>query len=64
MSDPILKITAMFSRLAKYVITQVYVSREEKVMATGGDGGKRTITLLDFDFVEKRKFDEEQDEND
>ena len=33
-------------------------------MATGGDGGKVTRTLLDFDFVEKRKFSEEQDEND
>ena len=37
---------------------------EEEVMATGCDGGKRTRTLLDFNFVKKRKFDEEQDEND
>ena len=43
MSDPILKITAMFSRLAKYVITQVYVSREEKVMATGGEKTKQVL---------------------
>jgi len=33
-------------------------------MATGGDGGKQSRTLLDFYFVKKRKFDEEQDEND
>lgn len=29
-------------------------------MATGRDGGKRRRTLLDFNFVKKRKFDEEQ----
>ena len=39
-SDPILKITALFSKLAKYGIKQVYARREEKVIATGGDGGK------------------------
>ena len=39
MSDPILKITAMFSKFAKYVITQVHARREEKVMANDGDGG-------------------------
>ena len=33
-------------------------------MATGGDGGKRSRTLLDFNFVKKRKFDEEKYEND
>lgn len=33
-------------------------------MATGADGGKRSRTLLDFNFVKKKKFDEEQDEND
>ena len=33
-------------------------------MATRGDGGKRGRTLLDFNFVKKRKFDEEQGEND
>ena len=33
-------------------------------MATRGDRGKRSRTLLDFNFVKKRKFDEEQDEND
>ena len=31
MSDPILKITAIISRLAKYVITQVHAHREEKL---------------------------------
>ena len=54
----------MFSRLAKYVITQVHARRKEEVMAIGGDGEKRTRTLLDFNFVKKKKFDEEQDEND
>ena len=29
-------------------------------MATDGDGGKRTWTLLTYDFVKKRKFDEEK----
>ena len=37
MSDPILKITVIFNRLANYVITQVHACREEKVMATGGE---------------------------
>lgn len=32
-------------------------------MAIGGDRGKRSRTLLHFNFVKKRKFDEEQDEN-
>ena len=31
-------------------------------MATGGDGGKRSRTLLDFNFV-KKKIDQDQDEN-
>ena len=31
-------------------------------MATGDDGKKRARTLLDFNFVNRRKFDEEQDE--
>ena len=54
-SDPIFKITAIISRLSKQVIMQVHAHREEKVIATGGDGGKRTRTLLDFNFVKKRK---------
>ena len=54
----------MYSTLAKYVITQVRARREEKVMATGGDVGKLTTTLLDFNFIKREKFDEEQDEND
>ena len=37
---------------------------EEKVMATSSDEGKQTRTLLDFNFVNRRKFDEEQDKND
>ena len=32
--DPMLKIIAIISRLAKYVITQVYALREQKVMMT------------------------------
>ena len=61
-SDPILKITTMFSRLVKYVITQVHSRRKEEVMATGGEGGKRSRTLLDLNFV--KKFDQEYDETD
>mgnify|MGYP001794903341 CR=1 FL=1 len=34
--------------------------REEKVMATGGDRGKPTMTLLDFNLVKMRKFDEKK----
>ena len=37
MSDPILKIAMIFSRLANYVITQVHECRKEKVMATDGE---------------------------
>ena len=61
-SDQILKITAIISRLAKYVITQVYPLREEKGTATGSDAGKRTRNLLDFNFVKKRKFDEHKND--
>ena len=43
---------------------EVHTRTEEKVMVTGGDEGIQTRTLLYFNFVEKRKFDEEQDEND
>ena len=43
---------------------QHYASLRNRVMATCGDGGKRSRTLLDFNFVKKRKFDEEQDKND
>ena len=49
--------------LVKNVITQVHARREEKVKMTGRDEGKRTRTLTDFNFV-KKKFDEEQEEND
>ena len=62
-SDQILKVTTM-SRLAKYVITQVHACREEKVMVTSSDREKQTRTLLDFNFVKKRKVNKEQDEND
>ena len=51
----------MFSRL--YMIIQVHARREEK-KATGGDRGKQTRNLLEFNFVKKRKSDEEQDQND
>ena len=54
----------IISRFTKYIIKQVHSRREENVVATGSDGGKRTKTLLDFNFVKKRKVDEEQDEND
>ena len=64
MSDPKLKIAVIISRLAKYIITQVHTCREEKVMATGGDERKQTRTLLDLNFVDRRKFDEELDKND
>ena len=37
---------------------------EEKVMATSSDQGKQTRTLLDFNFVIRKKFDEEQDKDD
>ena len=43
MSYPILKITAMFSRLVKFVILQVRAFREEKVMATGGEKTKQVL---------------------
>ena len=33
MSDPVLKIAVIFSRLVNYLITQVHACREEKVMA-------------------------------
>ena len=36
---------------------------EEKVMETSSDKGKQTRTLLDFNFVNRRKFDEDQDKN-
>ena len=36
-SEPILKITVIFNRLANYVITQAHAYREEKVMATSGE---------------------------
>ena len=37
---------------------------EEKFIATGSNEGKRTRTLLDFNYVKKRNFNEEQDEID
>ena len=37
MSDPILKIAVIFSRLANYVIMQVHACREEKVLVIGGE---------------------------
>ena len=36
MSDPVLKITLIYHRLANHVIMQVHACREEKVIATGG----------------------------
>lgn len=44
----------------------VHAHRDEIAMVTSSNGGKqkRTKTLIDYNFVKTRMFDEEKDEND
>ena len=56
----------VFSRVVKYVLMLVHAHRDEIAMVTSSNGGKqkRTKTLIDYNFVKTRMFDEEKDEND